>query len=212
MQYNSTKTHLIYPEYGRHIQEMIHYARTIENPKERQAYAEEIIRLMHFIDSQDKSNFDNEDKLWKHLFTIAEFDIDVMPPSGVKPTREELEKAPPRVEYPQKDPNYRHYGLNVERLLEKAVAMEDDDKREVFVNIIGSYMKMAYKNWNKEHYVNDEIIKNDIALISKGKLIMDEETSLDYLSTAPRINYKKAKKKMPNNNKGKSGSNKYRKR
>ena len=212
MQYNSTKTHLTFPEYGRHIQEMIQFARTIENAEERQAYSEEIIRLMHFIDSQDKSNFDAEDKLWKHFFTIAEFDIDVMPPNGVRPTREDIEKAPPRMEYPQKDPNYRHYGLNVERLLEKAVAMEDDSKQDTFVNIIGSYMKMAYKNWNKEHYVNDEIIKNDIALISKGKIVMDEETSLDYLSTStPRINYKKAKKK-PNNNNKKSGSGKYRKR
>ena len=69
-----------------------------------------------------------------------------------------MEKAPPRVEYPQKIPLPTLWPQRG-TVTRKAVAMEDDDKREVFVNIIGSYMKMAYKNWNKEHYVNDEIIK-----------------------------------------------------
>ena len=43
-------------------------------------------------------------------------------------------------------------------------------------------MKMAYKTWNKEHYVTDEGILKDLVALSKGKLNIGDETSLDVLS------------------------------
>ena len=46
---------------------------------------------------------------------------------------------------------------------------------------IAAYMKLAYKTWNREHYVSDEIIKADLRALSKGQLVIPEDQSLDNL-------------------------------
>jgi hypothetical protein len=42
-------------------------------------------------------------------------------------------------------------------------------------------MKLAYKNWNRDHYVNDEIIKSDLVAMSGGKIEIPEGFSLDHV-------------------------------
>lgn len=66
-------------------------------------------------------------------------------------------------------------------LIDKAVNMEDGPIKDGFVEAIGSYMKLAYRTWNKEHYVSDEIIINDLESLSDGRLTIAGETSLDNL-------------------------------
>ena len=46
MEYNSQKEKLIIPEYGRNVQLLIEYAKEIEDPEYRQAFADKIIDLM----------------------------------------------------------------------------------------------------------------------------------------------------------------------
>ena len=182
MEYNSSRELLVIPEYGRHIQKMVRYARTIENADERQAYVEQIAKLMMQMHPQNRNLEDYRDKIWKHLFRIAEYDLDVLPPSGHKPTPEEGRKKPQTVPYPAKGHKFRHYGHNVLTMIDKALAMEDGPKKDGFVQVIGSYMKLAYKTWNREHYVSDHIIIEDLATLSGGKLIPIEDASLDNLS------------------------------
>ncbi len=44
-------------------------------------------------------------------------------------------------------------------------------------------MKLAYKTWNKEHYVSDDIVKEDLVSLSDGLLELHEgHNSLDTLS------------------------------
>ena len=64
-------------------------------------------------------------------------------------------------------------------MIQKAITLEDPKKKMAFAVIIASYMKMAFKNWNKEHYVSDEIIKEDLFNMSKGVLEIPEETVLE---------------------------------
>ena len=45
-------------------------------------------------------------------------------------------------------------------------------------------MKLAYKTWNREHFVSDEVIKNDLLTLSEGKLVLAEEISIDNLADA----------------------------
>ena len=187
MEYNSSREELIIPEYGRHIQNMVRYARTIENPQKRQAFIEQVVKLMMQMHPQNKNLEDYRDKLWKHVFRIAEYDLDVMPPNGEKPTEEDKLKKPERVPYPVKGTKYRHYGHNVLTLIEKAKSMEDGPKKRGFVQVIGSYMKLAYKTWNKEHYVSDDIIIEDLRTLSDGQLQLIEDISLDNLSRAQPV-------------------------
>ncbi|MEZ4954170.1 MAG: DUF4290 domain-containing protein [Saprospiraceae bacterium] len=183
MEYNSNKEELIIPEYGRHVQNMVRHARTIENPAQRQQFIEQVVKLMMQMHPQNRNLEDYRDKMWKHVFRIAEYDLEhVMPPNGERPTPEDRRKRPERVPYPVKGTKYRHYGHNVLTLIEKAKSMDKGPKRDGFVQVIGSYMKLAYKTWNREHYVSDDIIIDDLEILSNGELVLIEDASLDNLS------------------------------
>ncbi len=185
MEYNSSRENLAIPEYGRHVQNLVNYAKTIEDPEYRQALVERILDLMMQMHPQNKIMDDYKEKLWKHLFRIANYELDVKVPGGHAPTKEEAEKKPEKIPYPASEARYRHYGNNVQRLIKKALEMEEGPVRDGFVATIGSYMKLAYRTWNKEHYVSDEVIKNDLETLSGGKLTMDDDASIENLSSPP---------------------------
>ncbi len=180
LEYNSERENLTMPEYGRNVQKLINHAKTIENDSMRQAFVEKVVDLMLQMNPQSGNLEDYRVKLWNHVFHIADYDLDVMPPSGKRPTAEEKQVKPEHIGYPPIDPKYRHYGTNVQHLVEKALEMEPGKKRDEFVKVIASYMKLAYKTWNREHFVSDEIIKNDLSALSKGELTIDDDTSLDH--------------------------------
>ncbi len=182
MEYNSKKEELIIPEYGRNVQAMIRYAREVPDRAMRQQYIEMIVALMMQMHPQNRNIEDHRDKTWKHVFRIAEYNLDVMPPSGEIPKPEDSRKKPEKVPYPTKETKFRHYGHNVQKLVARAMQMEDGPKKEGFVQVIGSYMKLAYKTWNREHYVSDDIIIDDLEHLSGGKLKVLDDASLDNLS------------------------------
>ena len=178
---------MIIPEYGRNVQTLIRHAREIEDVEERQAFVEKVVHLMMQMHPQNRNLDDYRTKMWKHVFRIADYDLPgVLPPNGIVPTPEDVRKKPDRIGYPHKDTRYRHYGFNVQSLVNKALSMEDGPIKEGFVQVIGSYMKLAYRTWNKEHYVSDDVIITDLDSLSEGKLKMVEDVSLDGLTQANR--------------------------
>ncbi|MEM8907897.1 MAG: DUF4290 domain-containing protein [Bacteroidota bacterium] len=200
MEYNSSKELLAMPEYGRNVQELINYAKTIEDPEYRQAFAEKILDLMNQMQPKNKNIEDYRTKLWKHLFRIADYELDVVPPNGEIPTREEMLKKPEKVAYPSSDARFRHYGNNVQKLITKALSMEPGPKRDGFVTVIGTYMKLAYKTWNKDHYVSDEVVKSDLKSLSKGALTLENHISLEANpGNAPRRKNKRSGNSLSNN-------------
>ena len=182
MTYNSAKDNLTIPEYGRHVQLLVDHARTIEDDELRQRFAERIIRLMMQMVPQNKNIENYQGKLWRHLFRIAENDLRVTPPDGIEVPEDTSGRLfPDEVPYPESEAKYRHYGHNVQTMVKKAIAMEEGPKKDGFMAAIAAYMKLAYKTWNREHYVSDEIIKADLRALSKGLLVIPEEQSLDNL-------------------------------
>ncbi|NNC94742.1 MAG: DUF4290 domain-containing protein [Chitinophagales bacterium] len=186
---------LIFREYGRNIQNLVAYAKTIEEPERRNAVAESIINLMGHLNPHLRNVEDFRHKLWDHLFILADFDLDVDSPYPI-PSKEELEKKPDHIGYPKSHPRFRQYGRNVETMVQKAIEMEDEEKKQEFSAVIASYMKLVYKNWNREN-VSDDIIINDLNTLSKGKLKLEESADLDMLSR----HQKKRKKPAPSNSK-----------
>ena len=221
MTYNTEQVNLIIPEYGRNIQNMIEFAKTIEEDDERQRFAEYVVDLMLQMATNSRNNNEFRDKMWLHFFIIAKYDIKVTPPNGVIPKSEESQLKPLKVEYPKNNSKYRHYGQFVQKLIEKAIAMEEGPKKEEFKNIIGSYMKLAYKNWSREHYVNDEVIKEELKNMSEGQLLMDEDIVLNKIRAANKAptqshrsggrNTGRGRGKSNKSNKGRGGRN-YKKR
>ncbi len=184
MEYNSQRELLVIPEYGRNVQRLILHAKTIDDDEKRQAFVERMIDLMYQMHPQNRNIEDYKEKLWKHIFRIAEYDLKVTPPSGIIPTPEDIYKRPEVVPYPKSEARFRHYGNNVTQLIKKAITMEEGPIRDGFTKVIGSYMKLAYKTWNREHFVSDEVIKNDLLTLSEGNLILAEEISIDNLADA----------------------------
>ena len=60
--------------------------------------------------------------------------------------------------------------------------MEPGPVKNGFIAVIGSYMKLAYRTWNKDLYVSDEVILGDLKKLSNGELVLEGNISLDNLS------------------------------
>jgi Domain of unknown function (DUF4290) len=184
--YNTSQEHLIMPEYGRNVQQLVRHAQQIQDPAYRQQFCEEIIDLIQQLYPQSKNVEDYRSKLWQHLFHIAKYNLDAVTPSGIVPTPETARKKPERVPYPQQDTRFRHYGNNLHKLILRARDMDEGPIKDGFVHTIGSYMKLAYKTWNREHYVSDEVIKIDLDILSNGRLSLEENSRIDGLANSTR--------------------------
>ncbi len=212
MEYNSEKSELIIPEYGRNVQMLIGYAKTIEDDEYRQAFVERIINLMQQMHPQSKNLEDYREKLWKHVFRIADYDINVLPPSGEAPLPEDYRKKPSQVPYPSKTSRFRHYGHNVQTMINRALEMEEGPVKDGFIGVIGSYMKLAYRTWNREHYVSDDIIKEDLVTLSEGKLALKEDAFIDGLANAKNRRRRDKNDKNDRDRRGRRNNNHKRSR
>jgi hypothetical protein len=155
-------------EYGRNIQKMIEYVLSIEDVEHRQRNAMSLIELMGTLNPHLRNVEDFRHKLWDHLFLISDFKLQVESPYPI-PTREKLMARPDRLPYPKKYPRHRHFGKNLEMVIDKAIKEEDPEKKEGFTQCVGNYMKLAYSNWHKES-VHDDAIKTELTTITDGKL------------------------------------------
>ena len=86
-------------------------------------------------------------------------------------------------------------------MIDKAKTMTDIEQQKEYVSIIGSYMKMSYKVWNREN-VSDEVIAEEFAKLSKGELTIHEGANLDMLSNV-------SKKKSNSGNSSRKSSGRY---
>ena len=168
MEYNTTRTHMIMREYGRHIQKMVDYLLTLDDKEVRQRNAQALIELMGFLNPHLKNVEDFRHKLWDHLFLISDFKLDVESPYPI-PTRETLKAKPHRLPYPKRYPRFNHLGKNIEVVIDKALKEENPEKKQGFANAVAYYMKLAYSNWHKE-LVHDDAIQSELTAITNGEL------------------------------------------
>ncbi len=187
MTYNSENEDIIIPEYGRNVQLLIRTAEQEADPEKQQALCEEIINLIQRLYPQARNIEDYREKLWKHIYRISKYRLTAKTPSGVTPSPADERKKPERVPYPVQQRQFRHYGNHLVQLIAKAKTLEEGPIKEGFTHTIGSYMKMAYRTWNKDHFISDEIIKRDLATISENGLALKDDQGIDGLSNATRL-------------------------
>lgn len=174
--YNSQRDHLRIPEYGRNIQRMVEFALTIEDREERNQCCRAILSVMGQLFPHLRDIEDYNHKLWDHLHIMSNFKLDVDSPYP-KPDAVELDKAPEKVPYPEGEVRFGHYGRYVERFVEKCIAMEEGEEKQIFSLSIANLMKQNAMNWNRNTVTDDVIIK-DLAHLSKGKIKLDPGTEL----------------------------------
>lgn len=193
MEYNSDREPLTISEYGRSVQELVNYAKKIEDVEEKQAFFNEIIELILRMKINGKKSIEYKEKIWRHIFKIANYEMEgVIMPNGEIPQPKASNFKPPRVEYPTSEKRFRHYGHNVQSLIKKAIEMEDGPKKDDFIVVIASFMKLAYKTWNPEHYMNENMVRMDLDTLSDGKLSIPKDVTLYSVDNSGIRNKKKS--------------------
>ncbi len=194
LEYNSERSKLIIPEYGRHLQKMVEYAVSIEDEKERNKVAKSIIAVMGNLNPHLRDVPDFQHKLWDQLFIISDFKLDVDSPFP-KPSKEMLEERPERMSYPQNFPKYRFYGNNIKRMIDEANKWEDGPEKDGLIYTIANHMKKSYLSWNKDS-VDDKVIFDHLRELSGGRIdLKASDEDLSEASDLLRSNKKYSSKK-----------------
>ncbi|MGA0374660.1 MAG: DUF4290 domain-containing protein [Flavobacteriaceae bacterium] len=173
LQYNTKRTQLIIPEYGRHVQLMIDQIMETQDREERNKMARAVIGIMGNMNPHLRDVPDFQHKLWDQLFIMSDFGLDVDCPFE-KPQKEVLSQKPERLHYPQRNPKYRFYGNNIKSMINVAINWEEGDLKNALVFNIANHMKKCFLNWNKDT-VQDEVILNHLSELSDNKLTVKEE-------------------------------------
>lgn len=173
LEYNSERSKLFIPEYGRHIQKMVEHAISIEDDKERNEVAKSIIAVMGNLNPHLRDVPDFQHKLWDQLFIISDFKLNVDSPYS-KPSREKLQEAPSPLAYPQNYPKYRFYGNNIKTMIDAALKWEEGDLKEALVFNIANHMKKCYLNWNRDT-VDDKVIFDHLFELSDGRINLNKK-------------------------------------
>ncbi len=198
MEYNTQRTKLMFSEYGRNVKKLIDYAITIEDREKRTAFAKIIVGVMGQVNPQAKEIGDYKHKLWDHLFILSGFQLDVDCPYPIV-RRDQIELKPESLHYKNNHIKYRHYGKNMERIIEKVIEYPKGDEQDRLIELIANHLKKSYLNWNRDS-VNDELIYEQFTEMTHGKL----KLSKDFQLRNTRDILKSRKK--PGNNPSNSGS------
>jgi len=212
LEYNTEREHLIIPEYGRHMQKMINYAKSRETKEERNKVAKGIIAVMGNMQPHLRDVPDFQHKLWDQLFIMSNFELDADSPYDI-PTKEIYEERPEILEYPQNFPKYRFYGNNIKTMIDVANTWEESELKEALLFTIANHMKKCFLNWNKDT-VEDAVIYDHLFELSGGKINLKD--SDEELSDASSLMRSKSKYSSSNSSKKgghhKKSNNRQRKR
>lgn len=203
LQYNTERTKLIIPEYGRHLHKMIDQAMECTDRVKRNNLAKAIIGVMGNMNPHLRDVPEFQHKLWDQLFIMSNFELDIDSPYPL-PSKEVYEERPDKLEYPQNFPKYRFYGNNIKRMIDIAIDWEEGELKNALVYNIANHMKKCFLNWNKDT-VEDSVIHTHLEELSEGKL----KVSSDQLPLSSSSNLLKFKSKNGN---GPKSNQKNRKR
>lgn len=168
MDYNTQREKLKLTEYGRCIQEMVNYAMSLDDRKERQRCAYTIIDLMANMQSFTGNAEDFYQKLWNHLAYISDYKLDIDYPVEIQHI-DKQETHRDTVPYPQKRIARRHYGAIIEQLTKQLTEMEPGPERDELTRLVANQMKLALAKWNS-NALDDEKILSDLAEYTNGKI------------------------------------------
>ena len=197
--YNTERVRLYVPEYGRNVQKMVDYLKTIEDREKRNEQARAIIKVMEILNPSVHIQDDYEHKLWDHLFIISGFDLDVDAPYPM-PAPESLNDRPQPVPLNSKPIKANHYGRNIESIIDLIAEQEDGEGKTAMIRSLAIYMRQQYLIWNKDT-VADERIFQDIEKLSDYRIKVPEGLQLSRISqdmnySRPSLNPVKSGKGM----------------
>ena len=180
MEYNTSRTKLIIPEYGRNVQKMVHSIIQIKDRDKRNQQAKSIIEVMGNLNPHLRDIPDFKHKLWDHLFIMSDFNLDVDSPYD-RPSKESFDEKPKMLEYSDNNIEFRHYGRILPAIIKRAIDLDKGDYKDLLVFTIANHMKKCYLTWNKS-YVEDNVVLNHLKQMSENKLEMNDRFKLSSFS------------------------------
>jgi hypothetical protein len=172
MKLNERNKHtVILKEYGKNIQRLVTHIAGLEDRERRTQSAYTLVEIIKQLNPNLK--LESDQKIWDDLYIMSDFTLEIDGPYPM-PEKELLGKKPLPIGYPIGEVKFKHYGRNIEKLIEKAVEIEDDEEQEAAIIYIGQLMRSFHSTWNRDNF-DDQIILDDIQTLSKGKLHIDLE-------------------------------------
>lgn len=186
MDYNTQRPKLLLPEYGRIVQEMVDYAKTLPEKTQRQACAEAIVGVMASFASGRRQQPDFWHKLWDHLALMANYELDIDYPYEI--VRRTDQARPARLPYSQTRIRYRHYGHLIEELTRKLKEMPEGEERSQLAWLVAGQMRRSLNDWNKDA-LSDRKVAADLAAYTDGVVrITADELSATATGMVRRMN------------------------
>lgn len=180
LEYNTERSSLSMPEYGRNILNMVQQLKEIEDKQKRSEQARAVVKSMEVLNPQVHQQENFEQKLWDHLYIIAGFDLDIDAPYPA-PVPEILESKPLTIPLKTRPIKATHYGRNIESIIDLISGEEDGEVKTAMIRSLAIYMRQQYLIWNKDS-VADETIFKDIEKLSDYRIKVPEGLSLTKLS------------------------------
>ena len=168
LEYNSERSQLALPEYGRNIQQMVNHCLTIEDREERTRCAYSIVQVMGNIVPQLREEEDSKHILWDHLAIMSDFKLDIDFPYEII-NQEKLKIKPETIPYNEENTRYRHYGKIMVDMIKQACTYEEGEERDELIMLIANHMKKVLLSISKDG-VDDARVFNDLREISEGKI------------------------------------------
>ena len=134
---------------------------------------------------------------------MSNFELDVDSPYPL-PNRETLSEPPARVAYPQSPIKIGHYGKNVEKLITKALEMEDEEEKMALFHTIACLMKQFYLTFNSTS-IEDDMIIDHLSKLSNGKIKL---TDVSFLPSTASVLKSQGISSNSSNNSANNGSKK----
>ncbi|MCX7955306.1 MAG: DUF4290 domain-containing protein [Bacteroidales bacterium] len=156
--YNTLRPKIILNEYGRHIQDLVEFIKTVKDKQEREKLATIIVKQMaNFYPPQQRESTELKIKLWNHLARIANYELDIEYPYPIyKPDDLKFLRKP--IPLPQKREVEKKYGVLIEKMAKKIILIEDENLKYALLSDLANYLKKFYTINSKEIISNEQII------------------------------------------------------
>ncbi|NLR92718.1 DUF4290 domain-containing protein [Flammeovirga agarivorans] len=165
--YNTGRSDIILKEYGRNIEKLVKYISSLEDKSLRTQYSYTLIALMKQLHPIQKQLSDSQQRIWDHIQVMSEFNLDIDAPYPL-PTENMMHKKPRQVPYNQSHIRFKHFGKNLEIMVESALKQETvEGKEKAFVKII-KLMKSFY-SMQVNDQIEDEVVINTLNSLTKGR-------------------------------------------
>lgn len=174
--YNTDMQPVRLQEFGRNLQNLVDYCVEIPDREERTACAHAIVKAMVTLHPDVVIDKKEYSKAWDILNIMSGFRLDVDFPCEVI-SEERMSPKPERIPYGSRHIKFRHYGKNIEKMIDVVSDMEEGEERDLLISLIAHHMKKLMLQHNKEG-VDDAKVLRDLCLYSGGRIDLDPETYL----------------------------------